>query len=584
MKKILILLVLIGSFWAISASAEEIADFEIELQINKDASINVKEIIKYDFESLQRHGIYRLIPIKYKARGGNYNLRISDIKVFDESNQPYKYKISYPGSNVEIKIGDANIYVTGKHTYIIEYTIKRAINYFTDYDELYWNATGTEWEVPINNAQVLISLPRAVDIDNIMTDCFSGSKGSDQECQNISLIKNENGLIEQIKFSESDLNPLQGLTTVISLPKGLVPKISFTKNLQYILIDNWILIIPLIVFIICFNYWYKRGRDPKGRGTIIAQFDPPDKLSPAEVGTVYDAKTHGRDISAEIINLAIKGYLKINRQEKGKVFKKTDYEFIKLKNVDNKLNEIEQNIMEGLFELHGEKDTVKLSYLRNKFYRDFEAISNIIWNNVANNKYFAKNYKTAGSSLIIIGFVIIFSSISALALFINLNALYLFASIIISAVIIIIFGIFMPKRTKKGALAKEYILGLKEYLTVAEKDRLKFHNAPDKNPQEFERLLPYAIVLGVENEWAKQFADIYVNEQPNWYTSNTINEFSSLNLVNDLNIFKTVSASSLSSNPTPTSSSSGSAGGFSGFSSGGGFSGGGFGGGGGGSW
>jgi uncharacterized membrane protein len=135
----------------------------------------------------------------------------------------------------------------------------------------------------------------------------------------------------------------------------------------------------------------------------------------------------------------------------------------------------------------------------------------------------------------------------------------------------------MPQKTLKGVATKEYILGLKKYLSVAEKDRLKFHNAPDKNPQRFEKLLPYAMVLGVEKEWAEQFKDIY-KQNPNWYEDRTGSPvaFNSLIFVNSLNSFSSEANSSLYSNP-----SSGASGG-SGFSGGG--SGGGFGGGGGGSW
>jgi uncharacterized membrane protein len=134
---------------------------------------------------------------------------------------------------------------------------------------------------------------------------------------------------------------------------------------------------------------------------------------------------------------------------------------------------------------------------------------------------------------------------------------------------------FMPARTQKGVEAKEYIEGLKLYMTVAEKDRINFHNAPEKNPQRFEKLLPFAMALGVENEWAKQFEGIY-NQQPSWYNDPTQQTFTALLLINSLSTFQTQSQGALVSSP----SSAGSGG--SGFSGGG--SGGGFGGGGGGSW
>jgi uncharacterized membrane protein len=129
----------------------------------------------------------------------------------------------------------------------------------------------------------------------------------------------------------------------------------------------------------------------------------------------------------------------------------------------------------------------------------------------------------------------------------------------------------MPKRTLAGAKLAKQVLGLKLYLNVAEKDRLEFHDAPAKTPERFEKLLPYAIALGVETQWAKQFEGIY-NTPPSWY-NDRYGTFSTLALVGSLNHFHSVSSSTLSSSPHSSGS------GFSGGSSGGGF-----GGGGGGSW
>ena len=130
------------------AATERIDNFDVTIKMNADASIDVTEQIDYNFGSLQKHGIYRDIPVKYQARGGSYSLRISDISVADEMGAAYDFGVSDKGSEKEIKIGNADALVTGSKVYIIRYKIKRAINYFDDHDELYWNATGNEWTVP----------------------------------------------------------------------------------------------------------------------------------------------------------------------------------------------------------------------------------------------------------------------------------------------------------------------------------------------------------------------------------------------------------------------------------------------------
>lgn len=621
MKKIVFLaltIFLAGALWPVSALAvEKIDSFDVDIKINQDASLNVSEEIKYDFGNAQKHGIFRTIPIKYKARGGNYNLRLSDIKVTDEKGVSYNFQKSFPGNNIEIKIGDSDKFVTGEKTYVINYKIKRAINYFENQDELYWNVTGNEWPVSIEKASALIILPEAVSVGSLQLKCFAGSYGSSAGCSGGDGLVNGNN----INFSQSKLSAGEGMTVAVGFPKNLVNKPGRTELFLETLKDNWILFLPLAVFIILFYLWYTRGRDPAGRGTIIAQFEAPDKLTPAEIGTIMDEKVQNKDITAEIINLAVRGYLKITRLEKDKLFfKSTDYLLEKLKEESDLENEYEKILLEGLFkkkntkksikdikealekikksgeenfvskmlvnilepavslseregQAGNEKDkkVVKLSDLANSFYKDLEKTKKELYKTVLHKGYFSKNPKKVRGLYITIGIIILFLSFFAAGIFGGLGV----ASFIISGLLTIIFGLFMPAKTRKGVLVKEHILGLKQYLSVAEKDRIEFHNAPEKNPKRFEKLLPYAMALGVEKEWAKQFKNIY-DKQPDWYSGSGAASFNALALTHSLDDFSSSANTTLASKPSSAS------GGGSRFSGGG--SGGGFGGGGGGSW
>ena len=340
---------------------------------------------------------------------------------------------------------------------------------------------------------------------------------------------------------------------------------SFLETLK----DNWILFIPVIVLGILLNLWYAKGKDPKGRGTIIAQFDAPDNLTPAEVGTVIDEKVQNKDISSEIINLAVRGYLKITRIESKKlIFKSTDYQLDKLKIEDGLDNDFDKKLVKGLF---GSKDSVKLSDLKNKFYDDLAKIKKQLYKVVVKKGYFPRNPNKVRGVYAGVGIVLVFITFFVGPIFGGFGIF----SLLSSAVLIIIFSFIMPVRTLKGVHAREHILGLKRYLSVAEKDRIEFHNAPKKDPKQFEKLLPYAMVLGVEKKWAEQFKDIY-SQQPGWYNDPTGAGFNSVVLANSLSSF------SASANTTMVSRPSSASGGGSGFSGGGG--GGGFGGGGGGSW
>jgi len=570
MKKILFFLIIIfGIAIAGQVNAEKINSFNSYIYVQTDGRIIVEEQILYDFENEQKHGIFREIPIKYQARGGNYNLRFKVLSVTDQGGLAYYYDVTYPGSNASIKIGDANVLVDGQKNYYIKYEIDRAINYFTDYDELYWNVTGNNWPIAVGQSSAKVILPEKVKSDLIKADCFAGLIGSNNKCS-ASNIEDVSGSANSVSFFEKNLNAGEGLTVVFGFPKGVVAEPSKWQNIRDITKDNIILLLPIATFFILFYLWRKKGRDPEGRGTIIAQFDSPDNLTPAEVGTLMDESADNADISAEIIFLAIRGYLKITKIAGQGLFGKTDYILEKLKDGDDLAN-FEKDLLRSIFDSKQDK---KLSELKDNFYKDLARIKDKLYSDLVDKGYFLSNpkktrgwYYAAGIVLAVAGFFI--GPMLLLGVF-------GFGSIIVSGIIILTFGHFMPARTLKGVYAKEYIFGLKEYVNVAEKDRINFHNAPSKNPAHFEKLLPFAMVLGVEKAWAKQFEGIY-KTPPSWYNDPSGANFSTLIFINSLNSFSASAKSDLASSPSSNAS-----GGGSGFS--GGFSGGGFGGGGGGSW
>lgn len=572
LQVVVVFLVLPVFGWAGDALAsEKINAFDVEITINTDASIDVVERIEYDFGNINKHGIYRTIPVKYKARGGNYSLRIEDVSVTDLQGAPYSFdQSSDRGKGSEtIKIGDAERQITGVKTYVISYTVRRAINYFDDHDELYWNATGDEWQVPMTRASTTVFLPTLVNGEGIKKDCFAGQFGSTTPCFNSSITQSGKGTV--LVFKHGALTPGEGLTVVVGVPKGIINEPSMGEKILAIVLDNWVIGVPVAVFILLLTLWRRRGRDPKGRGTIVTQFDAPESLTPSQVGTVIDERADNADLSADIIHLAVKGYLRINRIEKKKMFgKKVDYRFDKLKDDTTLKNEFERMLFDGLFAK--DKKEVELSSLKNEFYKDLAKIKKEVYKSVVDRGYFVRNparvrnvYRTIGIAVLVVGDMagMIMESLIAVG------------SFTITGIIIIGFSFIMPVKTKKGVLTKERILGLKRYLSVAEKERLKFHNAPEKSPEHFDKLLPYAMVLGVEKEWAKQFEGIH-RKSPSWYSDYSGRPFAAAVFAADMSKFSSAANSALTSRPSSA------AGGGSGFSGGG--AGGGFGGGGGGSW
>ncbi len=559
-----------------SAQAENIDNFSVDFKIDKNSSVYVTESISYNFGELQRHGIYRSIPYKYKTQTGNYKLRFSQINVTDEFGHPYKFFTSYRGNNLWIKIGEADKLVSGRHVYIIRYKVERVLNYFSDHDEFYWNVTGNGWPVPITEVVARIHLPRDVSGLDLQTKCFFGSYGATDKCSQKKILSSG------VEFKSYNLSPREGLTIVIGWPKGIVQQPTWWQKTKDWFRDNLVLFLPLLVLFIMFFLWWNKGRDPRGRGVIIPRYAPPADLTPVEVGTIIDEKVDRRDIVSIIIDLAIKGYLKITRLTKKSLWgKKVDYQFEQLRPGDKSLKILELVLLDSLFKDSQEvanyigfsenKKKVLLSELNKNSCLDIKNIEELVYNELIKSGYFRRNPNSVRMSYLGVAFAFVMAGF----VIIDAWGMAAFFSFFLSGLIIGFFGWFMPSKTKRGVETYEHILGLKEYLEIAEKDRLKFHNAPKKNPQLFEELLPYAIVLKVEKQWAEQFKDIY-KQPPAWYEDPSVSSFNTLVFINSLHSF------SVSTISTLNFKGSSAAGGGSGFS--GGFSGGGFGGGGGGSW
>lgn len=535
---------------------ESVMSFDEVVHIQKNGSAQVTETILYNFGDKSKHGIYRTIPVEFKNNLGTLKTRITDISVVDESNVPYNFTTS-GRTSITIKIGDAGTLVSGIHKYIISYSIERVVTFFEDHDEFYWNVTGNEWTVPIEHASSQVFLPGNISADSIKVQCFTGDYGSVKPCSFAQA--EENGArYEQGQFPVND-----GLTIVTGFPKGIViPPTTFEK-LKGIAKDNWIILVPLFVLFAMFSHWRSKGRDPKINNTIIAQYEAPLGLSPAQVATLLKFRNVSHGVTAEIIELAVQGFLKINFIDK-------DYELVDLSRNAKPEKNFQQTLLSGLFK-KGSGEVIKLSSLKEKFYKTYSTINSEVMKSLVEGKLIVKS-----PGRVIVPYVILAFFVGFLA-FISINFFGVIGllSLLASAIIILLFGIFMPRRTLLGAQTVNEILGLKLYMEVAEKDRINFHNAPEKTPERFEKLLPYAIALGVEKQWAKQFEGIY-NREPSWYHANG-STFNTILFVNSLNNFHSVSAATLTSLPPSRSSSGGS-----GFSGGG--SGGGFGGGGGGSW
>jgi uncharacterized membrane protein YgcG len=570
-----------------TSQEESITSFVSTIKVNLDSSIDVDEVITYTTGPVSHHGIFR--DIRTTSSTGE-KMKISNIKVVNEIGNPYNFVYSGSGDNVQVKIGDANVVFNGQKIYHLSYHASNAVAHLKDIDEIYWNATGNNWTFPIYSVSTTVTLPLGVIAKQ--NACYQGVNGSKEQCISPQASSSETYLFS----STRKLSTGEGLTIATGFDKGVVipslqeevGNINITQqnnaSLSYQvtpqlntlsgtrIIGSFSFLAAL--FALMYVFWYKNWRDPKGTNIIVPQYDVPDGLTPLEVEAIADESLGPLGISAEIIYLATQGYLTIKQIETKIIFSftKTDYEIHLIRGDTHLLAEFDQSLIGSLFKKNS--TIVLLSDLQGEFYRDLDSIFEKVGESLLSKGYYENLGKIARSSHEKV-------SLSSLAPVLVIPVVllagilgdgFLYPAIItpFSLIIVLIFAKFNPKKTVQGVATMEYLLGLKQYLSVAEKDRLEFHNAPEKKPEIFEKLLPYAIVFQVDKAWAKEFEGIYVTP-PSWYEGGTQNTFTSSSFATTLSAFNSAALSA------SASSSSGGSGG-------GGSSGGGGGGGGGGSW
>ncbi|MFA6099740.1 MAG: DUF2207 domain-containing protein [Patescibacteria group bacterium] len=545
---------------------ERIQNFEVTADLGADRTLKVTEKIDYNFGLTPRHGIYRNIPETYIRDGMTYSLKYKIDQVLRDG-QPEPYEQSRQGHLLTLKVGRSESTITGKHAYTIVYETQQAINFFDDgHSEFYWNVTGNDWQVGIGQASFFLKSPMGQATSTLNFTCFTGVMGSTEKaCE---LQPKDSGYWVTVSRV---LDPYEGMTVVFGFPKGVITPETTAEAVQRILSDNWVLFIPLIILALMLYFWATRGKDPAPE-TVIPQYEIPRGMSPIVLaGTLGNGSIAHRGITATIIEMARQDYLHIEYKTKKVLFTDVqDYTFIKRKTPVESAPVWEKTLWNGLF-VSGSRERSTFDDLKDdKFYTDVQSATRQAEKELQKlNIFVASPY--AVRAFYVAAAVIIFMVVRVLGGEAPIAAGAAFAS----AVIVVVVGWFMPRRTKEGTSIVAEVKGFKWFLSVTEEARLKFHNAPARTPEQFMDLLPAAIALGVEKEWAKQFEDLQM-APPEWAEGNA-HLFTTLALANAISHMDSTSSSSVYSPPASTAG-----GGGSGFSGGG--SGGGFGGGGGGSW
>ncbi len=547
------------------AADYEIKNFESEITLNQDYSLRIKETIETNF-LIPKHGIYRVIPFIYSHNGKTIRADLRILKITDSEGRNVPYQVTNYNQSKKIKIGDSDKTLTGRQNYVIDYKVDQVVMDYGNGPEIYWNVTGGEWDALIEKSKAKVISPYG---EITKTECFG--------CES-SFNKNQ-------AIFDGD----QGLTVVVQIDKNnQLKQPGMIKKTINLIEGNWGYLLAILPTCLMAWIWFKKGRDKKylsdniyvkpedGKEENVNLFDRPHlplvyspikDLSPAEIGTIVDQKIDISDIVSEIIELARLGFLKIKKTEKKKILgiKETDYELIKLDKSVVDLNDFQKNLLDSLF---GDLYMVKISELKNKFYKKLPKLKSDIYDELEkkgiSDSNWGKVYGKWIAKVIILNFLTI---ILVTSLFCDLTGN--FGPMVIAFLGVIpsvILAVKMPRRTAWGYSLYRQIEGLKYYLSKG-----KWREEIMEKNLFLEEMLPIAISLGVVNQLTKDMKDLGM-EPPKYFEGVVINNFS-----HDLNSFNSSMTTNLTSTPSGNSSWSGG----SGFSGG---SGGGFGGGGGGSW
>jgi hypothetical protein len=532
--------------------------FDALIQVRRDAGIDVTETITARFVG-SWNGIYRTIPVTYRTpQGFNWTLGLSLQGATDDQGRPLRVEASRERHYIKFKIwvpGAAD----ATRTVVLRYRATNGLRFFEDHDELYWNVTGDEWDVGIGAAAARIELPPGA--EGLRAIAFNGVYGSTAQEASVAT----SGTTRALGFHE-------GLTAVVGWNKGLVAEPPVTARAQAVVSSNWPLAIPIPVFLLAFFIWRRRGKDPR-RLPIAVQYEPPRGLSPAEAGTLLDNSADLRDITATLVDLAVRGHLRIEEREANKflglVFGR-EYTLRRLGPPADaaELAPHERRMLDGIFA--GRGDLVELSDLKEEFYTAIPGIRTGIFDRLLGRGFYHARPDSVRTrwivAAVVLGGLTAIGGGAMAAGFLMTPVPFIVAGVLVAG-ILLFFSLVMPARTEAGTRALEHVLGFEEFLRRVESEHLK--RIIIGHPELFDRYLPFAMAFGVERKWARAFEGIYT-QPPTWFVGPSMMHFNVTGFSANLAHLSTTAGSTLTSSPRSSSGSGFGGGGSSGGGGGGG--------------
>lgn len=542
---------------------ERILDFHSDVAVAANGTLTVTETIAVIASGREiKRGIIRDFPTTYTGRMGETVTVGFEILAVTRDGRPEPYRTERITNGVRIYIGDKDVFIDkGRHVYTLTYRTDRQLGFFDDFDELYWNVTGSDWTFVIEHASVAVTLPDGADVvDWAAYTGRPGERGRDFRVVQPGAF----GSAIEIETTRP-LSPGEGFTVAVAFPKGYVAAPTQTQKAAYFLADNAPFVAGAIGLAVLLAYylvvWIQVGRDPK-KGAIVPHYVPPDDISPGAARFISEMGYDDTAFTAAVVDMAVKGYLRIEEDDDG------DYTLVRSGEPAN-LSSGERALAKKLFS-HG-VDRVRLEQTNHKRLQKTQKALRDALRAEFEKVYFLKNtwYFVPGVaiSLLTLAAIVLTSREPAVPAFFAVwlsgwtlgcymlvrkaydawrlvlvrgKVLFVIPAVFITAfatpflgaeafvfwefaqfvtvpgalmlaIILLVDAVFfdlLKAPTLLGRKVLDRIEGFALYLSVAEKDRLNFHNPPERTPELFERFLPYALALGVEQAWAEQFAGV----------------------------------------------------------------------------
>ena len=562
-KKLFLFLFGILCFLKANSQGFDVDSATIDIYISEDGYFDVVE--NYDLTFTEyKHGIYRNIRVKYDltTEAGTQEerrIKIRKVKVPGnkfESDPDFVQKLS---EELEIKIGDKDKTLIGPQHYEIKYRVYDAFLFEKEHIRFYWNIKPDAWYAPFKQLKFNIHIPENIDVDINDFFVYSGGRG-ETDVSNEFDVNYENGIFTANSRPGFISTTGQSVTVLVNLPlnsvKELKPFWPFWTNY------GWTLLIAALLFGF-YRIWYKYGKDDKVVAAI--SYFPPNGVDPAMAGLLIDDSGDTEDLISLIPYWGSRGIISMEEIPKKGWFGANDTRLTQLRPLPVGAPDYEQEIFNGLFGSDPEAgaNTVLISSLKDTFYTTMASAKSLLTNQA--QIYYDATAKKMQTKTIV---GVILLGILLFVLFLFVWGIFAAVAVIPVLVFLLFMSSYMIKKNSKGNEMLSELKGFKQFIKVAEENKLKM--LLQDSPNYFETTMGYALAFGLFNQWAKKFEALNL-QPPSWYTS-SVGVMSMNNFTNSF--AATMSSTQSTMVSSPSSSSSG----------GGGSSGGGFGGGGGGSW